>query len=62
LWLSFVCGWVFLMLPPMPGAPVAMAFLTVSPITLVFVSLVENEHSGTTLSEMWSMLGLRKLA
>jgi len=39
-----------------------MAFLTVSPITLVFVSLVENEHSGTTLSEMWSMLGLRKLA
>ena len=27
----------------MPGAPVAMAFLTVSPITLVFVSLVENE-------------------
>ena len=44
----------------MPGAPVAMAFLTVSPITLVFASLVENEHSGTTLSEMWSMLGLRK--
>jgi hypothetical protein len=29
---------------------------------LVFVSLVENEYSGTTLSEMWSMHGLRKLA
>ena len=48
--------------PPMSGAPVAMTCLTVSPSILVFVSLMENEYSGTTLSEIWSMLGLRKLA
>ena len=42
---------------PMPLYPFAMPFLTAFPITLLFVSLVAKESSGSLLFEMWLTTG-----
>ena len=43
--------------PPMSWYPFAVPFLTVCPITLLFVSLVAKDSSGFLLFEMWFTTG-----